>query len=87
MILTIVWNLNSFHVINVLSNWIKLNAEHYTTDVLIPLAEWRKTQIDRTDRKLIVHADNAPPHTAKMSLDFLEQNGIKKHLSHHTHLI
>jgi hypothetical protein len=34
-----VWNLNGFHVINVLSKGIRFNADHSITDVLIPLAE------------------------------------------------
>jgi hypothetical protein len=69
------------------SKGIKFNAHHSIPDAVIPLAEWRKTQIRRIDRKLIVDADNACPHTAKMSLDFLEQNGMKKHLTNRTHLI
>jgi hypothetical protein len=72
-----VWNPNGSHVINALSKGIKLNADHYIADVLIPLAEWRKTQVRRTDRKLIVHTDNTRSHTPKVSLDFLEQNRMK----------
>jgi hypothetical protein len=58
---TIIWNPNGFHMINVLSKGIKFNADHGITDVLIPLVEWRKTQVRRADRKLIIHADNASP--------------------------
>jgi hypothetical protein len=76
--LTTVWNPNGFHIINGLSKGIKFNADHSITDVLILLAEWLKTQVGRTDRKLIVHADNACRYTAKMSLDFLEQNRMSK---------
>jgi transposase InsO family protein len=85
--LTIAWNANDFHAINVLSNGIAFNTDHYITDVLIPLAEGRKTQVERTDRKVIVHADSARPYTAEMTLDFLERNGMKRHLTHRTHLI
>jgi hypothetical protein len=60
------------------SKGIKFNADHYITDVLARLTEWRKTQVARTDRKPIVHTDDACLHTAKMSLDFLEQNGMRK---------
>jgi hypothetical protein len=65
---------------------IRLNADHYVSDFFIPSAGWHKTQVRRTDRSLI-HADNARPHSVKMSLDFLEQNGMKKHLTHRIHLI
>jgi hypothetical protein len=78
--LTIVWNPNGFHVIDVLPKGIKFNADHYITDAFIPWAEWRKTQVGRTDRNLIVHGDNAGLHTAETSLDFLEQNGMRKAL-------
>jgi hypothetical protein len=63
--LTIVWNINDFHVINLFSKGIKYNAHRTVPDAAIPLGEWIKTQIGRTDRKLIIHADNARPHTAK----------------------
>jgi hypothetical protein len=75
--LTIIWNPNGFRVTNVLSTGIRFNTGHYITDLLIALAEWPKTQVGRTDRKLIVRADNAHPYFAKMSLDFLEQNGMR----------
>jgi hypothetical protein len=75
--LAIVWNSNGFDVINVLSKGSKFNSDHCITDVLIRLAEWRKTSVGRTDRKLIVHADTPRPHPAKKSLDFLEQNEMK----------
>jgi hypothetical protein len=87
LMLMIVWNPTGFYVINVLSKGIKFNADHYIANVLTPLVEWHKTQVGRTNRKLIGHTDNARLHTAKMSLDFLEQNGMKKHLTHRTHLI
>jgi hypothetical protein len=67
-----------FHIVNVLSKGIKCNADQYIPDALILLAEWCKTQVGEIDRKLITHADNAQLHPAKMCLDFLEQNGMKK---------
>jgi hypothetical protein len=46
-----------------------------------------QNSVGRTDLKVIVHADSAGPHTAKMSLDFLEQNGMTKNPTHRTHRI
>jgi hypothetical protein len=43
-----------------------------------PLVEWRKTQVGGTDRKSLIHADNAHSHPAKKCLDFPEQNGMRK---------
>jgi hypothetical protein len=85
--LTIVWNTNGFHVINLLSKEIKVNAHHSVPDAAIPLGKCFKTQIGITDRKLIIRADNARLHPVKMSLDFLESIGMEKHFIHRTHLI
>jgi hypothetical protein len=49
LMLTVVWNPNCFHIINVLLKGIKFNADHYITDVFILSAEWRKTQVGKTD--------------------------------------
>jgi hypothetical protein len=78
VMLTIVWNPTGFHPIDFLSRRAKLNSGHYGTNVLSPLASWRESQVGKTDRKLIVHSDNARPHTAKKALDFLEQNGMER---------
>jgi hypothetical protein len=48
-----------------------------TITLSMNLFQWRKAQFGRTERKLTVHADNARLHPAKISLDFLEQNGMK----------
>jgi hypothetical protein len=78
--LMIVWNPNGFHVISVFSKGIKFKADHYITDIFNPFAEWRKTQVGRIARKLIVHADIARRHSTEMCLDFLEQNRLNKEL-------
>jgi hypothetical protein len=38
--LTIVWNPNGLHLINVLSKGIKFNANHYAIETFVPLLEW-----------------------------------------------
>jgi hypothetical protein len=69
---------NGFHSINIFLKGIKFNTSHCLTDVLVPLLEWRRTQIGGNDRKLIVYADTARPRTARVTLEFLRQNGMKK---------
>jgi hypothetical protein len=75
--LTIVWNPVGFRLINVLSKGIKFSTSHYVTDILVPLVECRKTQVGGSDRKLMVYADNSRPYTARVTLEFLKQNGMK----------
>jgi hypothetical protein len=77
MTIIIVWNLIDFQVVNVLPNGSKVNARNYIFVILQSLADWFVSEVGATDRKLIVHADNARSHTAKMSLAFIEQNKIK----------
>jgi histone-lysine N-methyltransferase SETMAR len=76
--LTIVWNPGGFHLVNILPKGFKFNASHYVTQIFDSLSKWRKTQVGRTSRKLIVHADNARPHTAKMTSQFMEQNSMQR---------
>jgi hypothetical protein len=78
LMLTIVWNPGGFHLVNILPKGFKFNASYYVTQILDPLSKWRRTQVGRTNRKLIVHADNARPHTAKMTSQFMEQNSMQR---------
>lgn len=78
LMLTIVWNPNGFHLINVLSSGCKFNASHYVTNVLGPLTDWRAVQAGGSRRKLIIHADNARPHVATVTQQFLEHNAMKR---------
>jgi hypothetical protein len=80
MMLTIVGNPAVFHDISVLGKGLKFNATHYVTEILSPLAEWLKNQVGASDRKLIVHADRTRPHTAGISLTFLDENDMMKAL-------
>jgi histone-lysine N-methyltransferase SETMAR len=53
-------------------------VNYYVTQILDLLSKWRRTQVGRTNRKLIVHADNARPHTAKMTSQFMGQNSMQR---------
>jgi hypothetical protein len=76
VMLTIVWNPGGFHLVNSLPKGFKFNASYYVTQILDLLSKWRRTQVGRTNRKLIVHGDNARPHTAKMTSQFMDQNSM-----------
>jgi hypothetical protein len=78
---TIVWNPNGFHLIDVLPNGSQFNPKYYTNKILSRVSEWRQEQRGGATRRLIVHADNVRPHTAAISTSFLEQNGMTK--AHH----
>jgi hypothetical protein len=63
--LTIVWNPRGFHLIKVLEKGRKFNAGYDMAEVLESLSQWRSIKAAGNERKLLVHADNARPHTAK----------------------
>jgi hypothetical protein len=63
--LTIVWNPRWFHLIKVLEEGRKFNAGCYTDETFELLFQWRSIETAGNERKLLVHADNARPHTAK----------------------
>jgi hypothetical protein len=78
VMLIIVWNPSGFHLIRVLPKEFKFSAGHYVAQILGPLPGWHRIQVGRTNRKLTVHADNARPHTGKLTLVFMEQNVMKR---------
>jgi hypothetical protein len=75
--LTIVWNPRGFHLIKVLEKGRKFNAGYYTAEILEPLSQWRSIKAAGNEQKLLVHADNARPHTAKLSTQYFNDNRMK----------
>jgi hypothetical protein len=61
MMVTIVWNPHGFHFVDGLPKGQKFNANYYIDNILQPLLESRSTG---PSSGLIIHADNARPHTA-----------------------
>jgi histone-lysine N-methyltransferase SETMAR len=78
LMLTIVWNPSGFHLLNVLLAGCKFNSNHYVTNIIGPIAGWRRVQAGASRRKLIIHADNARPHVAKLTEQFQEHNSMKR---------
>jgi hypothetical protein len=77
MMVTIVWNPTGFYQIVALPKGMKFNAEYYSAHILDPLAEWRRSQVGDSDRRLHVHEDHARPHIAEKGPEFLAGNGMK----------
>jgi hypothetical protein len=75
---TAVWNPSGFHLIRVLSSGCKFNSSCYRREILESLSEWRREQASGPGRKLIIHANNARPHTAAVSNEFMEENGLER---------
>jgi histone-lysine N-methyltransferase SETMAR len=75
--LVIVWNPCGFHLIKVLEKGRKFNAGYYIAEILEPLSQWRSIEAAGNERKLLVHADNARPHIAKLSTQYFNENRMK----------
>jgi len=65
-----------FHLIAGLPKGSKFNAGYYVSAILEQLAQLPGPRGGERRGKLFVHADNARPHTARMSLDFCDQNKL-----------
>jgi hypothetical protein len=74
MMVTIAWNLLEFHLLNTLPKGNMFNAECYRADILTDFLPLRP-QID--GRRLVIHADNARPHTARQCRTFCEENRLR----------
>jgi hypothetical protein len=78
------WTPANFHVIDILPKGNKFNAHLYVSVVLQSFVHWRvgevevEVEVEATDQKLIVQADNARFYKAMVSLAFIEPNGMKK---------
>jgi hypothetical protein len=69
--LTIVWNPRMFHLIRVLEKGGKFNVGYYIAEKLKPLSQWGSIGAAGSERKLLVHAENARPLPPSYQLNIL----------------
>jgi hypothetical protein len=74
--LIIVWGVTGFHVVKLLPKGGIFNASYYTDEILSEIARWSEAQGGSTNRKLVVHADRARPHTAGSRGRYIEAYGM-----------
>jgi hypothetical protein len=55
----------------------RFNTNYYIAEILEPLSQWRSKEAAANERKLLVHADNARQHTAKLSTQYFNENRMK----------
>jgi histone-lysine N-methyltransferase SETMAR len=75
--LTVAWNPRGFNLIKVLEKGRKFNSGYYIVEILEPLSQWRSIEAPGDERKLLVHADSAQPHTAKLSTQYVNENRME----------
>jgi transposase len=74
MMVIIVWNSQGFHLVDALPKGQKFNANYYIDRILQSLLENRSTG---RGPGLIIHADNATPHTARKILKICRENRLE----------
>jgi hypothetical protein len=74
--LTIVWGVTGFLVVKLLPKGGTFDARYSTDEILSEIACWREAQRGSTNRKLVVDADNARPHTARRTVRYGEAYGM-----------
>jgi histone-lysine N-methyltransferase SETMAR len=67
-------------LIKVLEKSRKFNTGYYIAEISEPLSQSRSIEAARNKRKLLVHANNARPHTAKSSAQCFNENRMKSAL-------
>jgi hypothetical protein len=75
---TIAWNTSDFHVLTAFPKCTEFNTQYYSDEIRERIREWRQAQGTEKIRKLRIYEDNARPHPAMPSLEFLDANGMKK---------
>jgi hypothetical protein len=80
--LTVASSPSRFHVVTALPKELKFKVGYYpySTEMLERIKNWWKEQGTGSTRKLIVHAENARPHTSKLSMDFMDANRMTRAL-------
>jgi hypothetical protein len=79
--LTVVWPPIGFHVLKALPKGRRFNAQYY---IMIEMISWSQSQIgggrpgEHGRTSIWVHSDNARPHTAKMSRNYISLNRMKQ---------
>jgi histone-lysine N-methyltransferase SETMAR len=76
--ITFAWNTSGLHVLAALSKGAKFNASYHINEILEEIRKGRHAHRTKRTRSLMVHADNARPHTSRASLEYLEANGMEK---------
>jgi hypothetical protein len=79
IMVTIIWNPHGFHLIDTLTKSQTFNATYYANIILSPLLDGRSSG---PGAGLMIHADDARPHTARKTLNSFWENhvGIAPHL-------
>jgi hypothetical protein len=70
IVVTIIWNLSGFYVVDRLLTDTKMNGDYFVTNILFPLEEAIFTHGRMPhERSHVIHLDNCSIHTSSSSTD------------------
>ena len=75
---TIFWNPHGFLLVKILPKSAKFNEDYFINEILEPINELTKNMRVKSEQKLILHYDNARPHTSQKVFDYLRSHNIEK---------
>jgi hypothetical protein len=70
LMVSIAWNPDGFHVIEVLAKGHKSDADFYCSSMRTKPSRKARQFRNETQRELILHTDNVRPQTAKSGIEF-----------------
>ena len=73
--LTIFWNINGFPIVEILPDGEKFTDEYFVNNILKSL---NQIAPQNRNRKLVLHYDNARPHTSRKVNRYLDENRMKR---------
>jgi histone-lysine N-methyltransferase SETMAR len=68
----VLWGVTRFHVVKLLPKGDIFNACYCINEILSKIAFWREGQRGASNRKMIVHVDNARPHPVRSIRQYIE---------------
>ncbi len=76
--ITVVWRPSGILLIDKLPKGVKFNSQYMVSNILTPVCDMLKNEISGSERKLILHMDNAKPHRGKIVDAFIESSHLRK---------
>lgn len=78
VLVSVFWNPNGFALVDELPKGVTFTTDYFINNILEKLTKRGTAFPDRDGKRLNLHFDNARPHTADKTIQYMELNGLKK---------
>ena len=75
---TIFWNLQGFHLVDILDDGLTFTADYFINNILQKIDEAYKGFPERAKRRITLHFDNVRPHTARKVKEYMSSHRMKR---------